>query len=79
LPDAHLALQLSFAPLARADDVFETDGLARELLAHGPTEKALLVVHTDFGHIPRVIADRHVFPHIGGQRGIDIVAGAKFG
>jgi len=35
------------------------------------------MVHTDFGHIPWVIADRDIFPHIGGQRGIDIAQGLE--
>jgi hypothetical protein len=47
-------------------------------LTHGPTEKALLVIDTDFGHIPRVIADEDVLADVGRQRGVDIVAGAKF-
>jgi hypothetical protein len=59
------------------DDVFQTDGLARELLTHGPTEKTLLVIDTDFGHISRVIADEDVLADVGSQRGVDIAQGLE--
>ena len=64
---AHRELLAEFtgAVAARTDDIFETDGLTRELLTHGPAEKALLVIDTDFSHISGVIADDDVFPHIG--------------
>jgi hypothetical protein len=70
-PGTHLALEIPFTLPARTNDLFETHGLTREFLTHSPTEKALLMIDADFGHIPGVIPDSHVFPHIGRQRGIN--------
>src|SRR5262245_60450996 len=70
-----LLVEFTGAPAPRTDDVFETDGLAREVLAHGPAEKALLMIDTDFGHVPGVIPDRDVFPDIGRQGRIEITQG----
>ena len=77
LTHGELLAELAGAPAPCTDDVFETDGLARELLTHGPTEKALLVIDTDFGHIPRVIADEDVLSDVGRQRGVDIAQGLE--
>lgn len=72
-----LLAEFAGAPAPRTDDLFQTDGLARKLLTHGPTEKALLVIDTDFGHIPRVIADENVLADVGRQRGVDIAQGLE--
>jgi hypothetical protein len=77
LAHGELLVEFSGAPAPRTDDLFETDGLAREFLTHSPAEKMLLVIDADFGHIPRVIPDGHVFADIGRQRGIDIAQGLK--
>jgi hypothetical protein len=58
-----LLAEIAGTPAPRTDDLFQTDGLARELLTHGPTEKALLVIDTDFGHIPR--ADKDILSDVG--------------
>ena len=77
LAHGELLVEFAGALASCTDDRFETDGLACEFLTHGPAEKALLVIDADFGHIPGVIADGHVFSHIGGQRGINIAQGLE--
>src|SRR5439155_9840747 len=77
LPRAQVVLELPFAPPARLDNIFEPHGLSGEFLAHGPTEKTLLVVHADFRHVPGVIANHHVFSHIRREGGINIPQSLK--
>jgi hypothetical protein len=51
--------------------------LNRYALPHISVHMPPLVLHADFGHIPGIIPDGDVFPHISGQGGIDIAQGLE--
>jgi hypothetical protein len=64
--------QVPSTTMTRLDDVAQGNRLSRSFRTNGPTEKALVMKETDFGHIPWVIAHAHGFPHVGRQREIEV-------
>jgi hypothetical protein len=60
------------AAIAGLDDVTEGNGVAREFRTDGPTQEALVVKDTDFGHVARIITNDHGFAHVGRQGGIKV-------
>ena len=64
--------QVSSSTITHLDDIAQGNGLSRSFRTNGPTEKALVMQDTDFGHIPWVIANNHGFPHVGRQREIEV-------
>jgi hypothetical protein len=64
--------QVSSTTITHLDDIAQGNGLSRSFCTNGPTEKALVMKDTDFGHIPWVIANNHGFPPVGRQREIEV-------
>src|SRR5512135_1944597 len=70
-PSERLA-QLSPPAIAGADDLAEGHGLARQLLADGAAEEAIVIEEADLRHVARVVAQHDLLARIRGERQIAV-------